>query len=129
MFLEEKVDKLSEMVKELTGIVEKLVNAVELTPAPKAKGKGKAAKPEPAPEVVTEEVETEATDVTSKPEVTTTLDPTIGEINELIKTLATTVEGGREKVLKVFKTFKVTTSASLKPEQYAECYGLLEAEK
>lgn len=138
--LEEKIDLLITAVERLIDTLEGR-GQVPLPEAATPKAKGKKAKEKAAePEVVTEEEEDnteevaealeEATDVTSEPEG----EATIGDINELVKQIATTVEegedagSGRKKVLAIYAKYKVTTSASLKPKDYAEVHRLLKAE-
>ena len=126
--LEEKIDSLITAVEKLTDAINGQ-GQIPLPVEPKAKGKGKGKKagPEPTPEeeTITEEPIAEAVIPEPNPPGAVTIEA----INELIKHIATQVEDGREKVLGVFETFKVTTSASLKPKQYAECFRLLEAQK
>lgn len=125
--LEEKIDSLITAVEKLTDAINGQ-GQIPLPAEPKAKGKGKKAEPEVVTEEATEEPIAEA--VIPEPDVIAEKNKvTIEAINELIKHIATQVEDGREKVLEVFKTFKVTTSASLKPKQYAECFRLLEEQK
>ena len=113
MYLEEKIDKLIELVEKL----DQRQIPLPVEPKPKAKGKKPKAK---EPEVVEE-----AKDVTPDAEALVSYET----LKDKIIGVAGGFDDGRNRVKAIFKKLKVDTAADLKPEQWAECYGLLAKEK
>ena len=128
--LEEKIDLLIAAVEKLTYTLngqEQL--PLPIAPTPKAKGKKQKTKAEKEAIAGYAKVVTTILSETGEAEGVASEGVSFDALKDRIIAVASELDDGRDRVKAIFKKLKVDTAADLKPEQWAECYGLLAKEK